>query len=114
LTGPAAAAKPFSFRTSNLPPSKEGGQGDCGRANKMDAYEQKAVSFRRQPFIKTSLVPATLGYVDIDLNRPAYNVINFFTLKFLHKFGVVHPHHKERISTPLPFLNIDQKWPVEV
>ena len=58
LIGPAAAAKPFSFSSSNLPPSKEGGEGDCGRANKLDAYEQKAVSFRRQPFIKPSLVPA--------------------------------------------------------
>jgi hypothetical protein len=61
LIDPAAAAKPFSFSSSNLPPSKEGGQGDCGRANKMDAYEQKSVSFRRQPFIQTSLVPARPG-----------------------------------------------------
>ena len=45
--------------------------------------------------------------VDIDLSGPAYNVINLFTLKFLHKFGVVNPHHEERISTPLPFLCID-------
>ena len=44
LIGPAATAKPFSNRTSNLPPSKESGQGDCGRANQMDAYKQKAVS----------------------------------------------------------------------
>jgi len=50
--------KPFSFSSSNLPPSKEGGEGDCGRANKFDAYEQKAVSFRRQPFNPPSLVPA--------------------------------------------------------
>jgi len=61
LIGPAAAAKPFSFRTSNLPPSKEGGQGDCGRANKMDVYEQKVVSLRLQPFIQPSLVPARQG-----------------------------------------------------
>jgi len=61
LIGPAAAAKPFSFSSSNLPPSKEGGEGDCGRANKLDAYEQKAVSFRRQPFIPPSLVPARPG-----------------------------------------------------
>jgi len=32
LTDPAAEAKLFVFRTSNLPPSKEGGEGDCGRA----------------------------------------------------------------------------------
>jgi len=47
LIGPVATAKLFSFRTSNLPPSKEGGQGDCGRANPMDAYEQKAVSLMK-------------------------------------------------------------------
>jgi len=58
LIGPAATMKPFSFSSSNLPPSKEGGEGDCGRANKFDAYEQKAVSFRRQPFNPPSLVPA--------------------------------------------------------
>jgi hypothetical protein len=43
LIDPAAEAKLFSLRTSNLPPSKEGGEEDCGRANQMDAYEQKAV-----------------------------------------------------------------------
>jgi len=32
LTDLAAEAELFVFRTSNLPPSKEGGQGDCGRA----------------------------------------------------------------------------------
>ena len=51
-----------SYRTSNLPPSKEGGEGDCGRADKMDAYEQKAVLLRRQPFIQPALAAATPGY----------------------------------------------------
>ena len=32
LIDPAAEAKLFVFRTSNLPPSKEGGEGDCGHA----------------------------------------------------------------------------------
>jgi len=36
LISPAATAKLFSFRTSNLPPSKEGGEGDCDRANRED------------------------------------------------------------------------------
>jgi hypothetical protein len=49
----------FSFRTSNLPASKAGGQGDCGRANNMDAYGKKAISLRRQPFIQPFLAPAT-------------------------------------------------------
>jgi len=61
LIGPVAIAKLFIFRTSNLPPSKEGGEGDCVRANKLDVYEQKAVSFRRQPFNPPSLVPARPG-----------------------------------------------------
>ncbi len=50
LISPAAVAKLFNFRTSNLPPSKEGGQGDCDGANQVEVYEQKAVSLRRQPF----------------------------------------------------------------
>jgi len=61
LLSPVAIAKLFSNRESNLPPSKEGGEGDCGRANQMDAYEQKAVSLRRQPFIQPCLVPARPG-----------------------------------------------------
>jgi len=61
LIDPAAEAKLFVFRTNNLPPSKEGGQGDCGRANQMDAYDHKAVSLRRQRFIQPSLVPARPG-----------------------------------------------------
>jgi len=55
LISPVAIAKLFIFRTNNLPPSKEGGEGDCGRANQMDAYEQKAVSLRRQPYLKSIL-----------------------------------------------------------
>ena len=61
LISSAAVAKPFTFRTSNLPLSKEGGQGDCGRVNEMDGYEHKAVSLRRQRFIQPSLVPARPG-----------------------------------------------------
>ena len=56
-----APAKPFSSRTSSLPPSKEGGQGDCGRTNKTVPSEQRAFSVRRQPFIQPSLVPARPG-----------------------------------------------------
>jgi len=32
LIGPAGVAKLLPFRTSNSPPSKEGGEGDCGRS----------------------------------------------------------------------------------
>jgi len=60
LIGPVAA-KLFGLGTSNLPPSKEGGQGDCARANKTVPYEQKAPSVRHQPFIPRSLVPAGPG-----------------------------------------------------
>jgi hypothetical protein len=56
-----AIVKLLSFRTSNLPASKEDGQGDCGRANQMDAYEQKVVSLKRLPFIHPCLVPARPG-----------------------------------------------------
>jgi hypothetical protein len=41
---------PFALRTSSLPPSKEGGQGDCppqADANKTIPYEQKVPSVRR-------------------------------------------------------------------
>jgi len=48
-------------RTSNLPPSKEGREGDCGRTNKTAPSEQKAPAMMRQPFIKPSLVPARPG-----------------------------------------------------
>jgi len=64
LISPAAIAKPFSFRTSNLPPSEEAKEGDCppqADANPMDAYEQKGVLLRRQPFIEACLVPAWVG-----------------------------------------------------
>ncbi len=47
------------FQNKQSPSLEEGGQGDCGRANKMDAYEQKVVSLRRQLFIQPFLVPAT-------------------------------------------------------
>jgi hypothetical protein len=61
LISPVATAKLFSLRTSNLPPSKEGGEGDCGRTNKLDAYQQKLVSSRRQPLSEPCLVPARPG-----------------------------------------------------
>ena len=51
LTSPAAAAKLVSNRKSNLPPSKEGGQGDCDRANREDVQQRKVPSVRRQPLI---------------------------------------------------------------
>ena len=57
LVSPVAIAKLFTFGTSNLPPSKEAGKPDCGPANPMDAHEQKAASFKRQPFIGPCLVP---------------------------------------------------------
>jgi len=61
LIGPVAIAKLSSFRTSNLPPSKEAGKADCGRANPMGAYEQKAHSLNGQPFTESCLVPARPG-----------------------------------------------------
>ena len=38
---------------------EEGGEEDCGLANKVDAYEQKEVSLRRQRFNQPCLVLAT-------------------------------------------------------
>jgi hypothetical protein len=61
LIGPAAIAKLFTFPAGNLPPSKEGREGDCGCANPMDAYEQTEVSSKRQPLIELFLVPPSLG-----------------------------------------------------
>jgi len=61
LNSSAAIAKFFAFGTSNLPPSKEGGQGDCGRANQTDACEERMVSLGRQPFIRPCLIPVRLG-----------------------------------------------------
>jgi len=55
---PGSSSEAICFQNKQSPSLEEGGQGDCGRANKMDAYEQKAVSLRRQPFIQPSLVPA--------------------------------------------------------
>ena len=51
-------AKFFVFRTSNLPPSKERGEGDCGRTDKMAPGKQLVSSLKCQPFIRPSLVPA--------------------------------------------------------
>jgi hypothetical protein len=48
----------LGFITSNLPPSKEGRQGDCAHTNKLDVHKEKAVSFRRQHFIQPSLALA--------------------------------------------------------
>jgi len=61
LIDPVAEAKLFSNRESNLPPSKEGGQGDCGHVNREDVQQPKAVLLRRQPFVFPCLVPATPG-----------------------------------------------------
>ena len=47
LISASATAKLFSFGTSNLPPSKEGGQGDCDGANQMELHEQNVVALRR-------------------------------------------------------------------
>jgi len=62
LFSPAVAAKLFSNKKRNLPPSKEGGEGDCGHANREDVQQRKAVSLRRQPFVFPCLVPATPGW----------------------------------------------------
>ncbi len=48
---PGSRGEAFCFQNKQSPSLEEGGQGDCGRANEMDAYEQKAVSLRRQRFI---------------------------------------------------------------
>ena len=58
LIGPAAVAKLFNFRTSNLPPSKEGGKGDCGRANPMDVDDHKVVTLKWQLVIELCVVLA--------------------------------------------------------
>ena len=58
---PGSRGKAFCFQNKQSPSLEEGGQGDSGRANKMDAYEQKAFSLSRQPFIQPSLVPAMPG-----------------------------------------------------
>jgi len=58
---PASSSEASCFQNKQSPSLEEGGQGDCGRANKMDAYQQKALSLRRQPFIQRSLVPARPG-----------------------------------------------------
>lgn len=55
-------AKLFGFRTSNLPPSKESGQADCGPPNPMEVYERRVVSLKRQSFIQPRLVPARQPY----------------------------------------------------
>jgi hypothetical protein len=47
------------FETSNLPPSKEVGEGDCGCANPTGPCQQKEVSPGRQPPIGTFLAAAT-------------------------------------------------------
>jgi len=65
LSGSVAIAKLLSFRASNLPPWKEGGQGDCppqADANPMEVYEQKVVSLKRQPFVQPCLSDAQRSY----------------------------------------------------
>ena len=39
LLGPVGMAKLLDFRTSNPPPSTEGGEGDCGRSRSTDVDE---------------------------------------------------------------------------
>jgi hypothetical protein len=45
----------LSFRTSNLPPSKEGGEGDCGYSDEKVLCVQAALSRWRQPFVNVLL-----------------------------------------------------------
>ena len=45
---PALEAKLFVFTTGNLPPLKEAGQADCGRANQTHDYESE------DPFVEAS------------------------------------------------------------
>ena len=59
LIDPAAAkAKLFVFKTSNLPPSKEGREGDCGRAKHMGVYEPEASFAEASAFYLRSFLPA--------------------------------------------------------
>ncbi len=61
---PGSKGEAFCFQNKQSPSLEEGGEGDCPPqtdANKMDAYEQKALSLRRQPFIPPCLVPARPG-----------------------------------------------------
>ena len=49
----------FSLQNKQSSCLERGWEGDCGRVNRMDAYDQKVVSLRRQLLIRPSLVPAT-------------------------------------------------------
>jgi len=53
-----AAAKLFVFRTSNLPPSKEGGEGDCGRGDLDGCLTAEGGFGKASAFYLPSLVPA--------------------------------------------------------
>ena len=59
--GSGAAEKAVNGREGNLPVSKEGGQGDRDRANKIVPHEQKVPLVRWQPFVRPYLVPARPG-----------------------------------------------------
>ena len=56
-----SGSEAFYLWNKQSPSLEEGWEGDCGRAVKSDAYEQKVVSLTRQPFIPPSLVPARPG-----------------------------------------------------
>jgi len=55
---PGSRGEAFCLQNKQSLSLERGWQGDCGRAKRMDAYDQKAVSLRRQPFIQRFLVPA--------------------------------------------------------
>jgi len=62
LIGPAAAAKLFSNRRSNLSASKEGGQGGCDRVNHRKCLALQGTFVKvSAPFASPSLVPARPG-----------------------------------------------------
>jgi len=58
---PGSRGEAFCFQNKQSLSLERGWEGDCGRAKRMDAYEQKVVSLRRQRFIQPCLVPAGPG-----------------------------------------------------
>jgi len=54
---PPGSSEASCFQNKQSPSLERGGEGNSGRANKMDAYQQKAVSLRRQPLIQPLPLP---------------------------------------------------------
>ena len=61
----------FSLQNNQSSSLERGWEGDCGRATRMDAYDQKVVSLRSQLFVRPSLVPATASQARKATEEPA-------------------------------------------